>query len=164
MQDYDSSASALAPIIAIVSAMIIPIIIIWVVMVIAHWKIYEKAGKPGWAAIVPIYNLIVLLEIVGKPTWWILLFLVPCVNIVFLVWTTNLLSKSFGQSEGFTVGLLLLGIVFYPMLGFGNYQYLGPAGIPGGLRPADPSMGYRDPFNTPPPPPTPPPAPPAPEA
>src|SRR4051812_16104754 len=106
MQDYDSSASALAPIIAIVSAMIIPIIIIWVVMVIAHWKIYEKAGKPGWAAIVPIYNIIVLLEIVGKPVWWILLLLVPCVNIVFLVWMTNLLSKSFGQSEGFTVGLL----------------------------------------------------------
>jgi len=164
MQDYDSSASALAPIIAIVSAMIIPIIIIWVVMVIAHWKIYEKAGKPGWAAIVPIYNLIVLLEIVGKPTWWILLFLVPCVNIVFLVWTTNLLSKSFGQSEGFTIGLLLLGFVFYPVLAFGNYKYLGPsAKEAGGLRPADPSMGYRDPFNNTPPP-TPPPAPPTPPA
>jgi hypothetical protein len=163
MQDYDSSASALAPIIAIVSAMIIPIIIIWVVMVIAHWKIYEKAGKPGWAAIVPIYNIIVLLEIVGKPVWWILLLLVPCVNIVFLVWMTNLLSKSFGQSEGFTVGLLLLGIVFYPMLGFGNYQYIGPAGMPGGLRPVDPLMGYKDPFSNTPPPPTPPP-PPAPEA
>jgi hypothetical protein len=163
MQDYDSSATALAPIIAIVSAMIIPIIIIWVVMVVAHWKIYEKAGKPGWAAIVPIYNIIVLLEIVGKPVWWILLLLVPCVNIIFLVWITNLLSKSFGQSEGFTVGLLLLGIVFYPMLGFGNYQYVGPAGIPGGLRPVDPLAGYKDPFgNTPPPPPMPPPS--APEA
>ncbi|WP_317133193.1 DUF5684 domain-containing protein [Mucilaginibacter limnophilus] len=74
------------------------------------------------------YNTIVLLEIVGKPIWWIFLFLIPCINIVFVVWTYNLLSKSFGQSEGFTVGLLLLSFIFVPILGFGNYKYLGPAG------------------------------------
>ena len=155
MNNYDSSSvGAAAGIAALISALIIPIIIVSVVMIIAHWKIYEKAGKPGWAAIIPIYNLIVLLEIVGKPLWWIILFLIPCVNIVFLVWVTNLLSKSFGQSEGFTVGLLLLGVVFYPILGFGNYQYLGPsAKEAGGMRPIDPSLGYKDPFNTPPPPP-----------
>ena len=155
MENYDSSSlGAAAGIAALISAMIIPIIIVSVIMIIAHWKIYEKAGKPGWAAIIPIYNAIVLLEIVGKPVWWIILFLIPCVNIVFLVWVTNLLSKSFGQSEGFTVGLLLLGVVFYPILGFGNYQYLGPsAKEAGGLNPLDPSVGYKDPFNTPPPPP-----------
>ena len=155
MNNYDSSSvGAAAGIAALISALIIPIIIVSVVMIIAHWKIYEKAGKPGWAAIIPIYNLIVLLEIVGKPLWWIILFLIPCVNIVFLVWVTNLLSKSFGQSEGFTVGLLLLGVVFYPILGFRNYQYLGPsAKEAGGMRPIDPSLGYKDPFNTPPPPP-----------
>jgi hypothetical protein len=165
MQDYNSGYSAGAAIGAFMAVMLIPIIIIVVIMVISHWKIFEKAGKPGWAAIIPIYNTIVLLEIVGKPVWWILLFLIPCVNIVFLVWTTNLLSKSFGQSEGFTVGLLLLGVIFYPILAFGNYKYLGPsAQEAGGLRPLDPSVGYRDPFNnTPPPPPTPP-APPSPEA
>jgi len=129
-------------------------LIVAAIMIVAHWKIYEKAGKPGWAAIIPIYNLIILLEIVGKPLWWIILFFIPCVNIVFLVWVTNLLSKSFGQSEGFTVGLLLLSVVFYPILGFGNYKYLGPsAKEAGGLRPIDPSVGYQDPFNTPPPPP-----------
>ena len=155
MNNYDSSSvGAAAGIAALISALIIPIIIVSVVMIIAHWKIYEKAGKPGWAAIIPIYNAIVLLEIVGKPVWWIILFFIPCVNIVFLIWVTNLLSKSFGQSEGFTVGLLLLGVVFYPILGFGNYQYLGPsAKEAGGLRPIDPSLGYKDPFNTPPPPP-----------
>src|ERR1700753_3994349 len=148
MENYDASAGALAGVMAIISAMLIPLIIIWVIMVVAQWKIYEKAGKPGWAAIVPIYNVIILLEIVGKPVWWILLFLIPCVNIVFLVWTTNLLSKSFGQSEGFTVGLLLLGVVFYPVLAFGNYRYLGPsAKEAGGLRPFDPSANYKDPFN-----------------
>jgi uncharacterized membrane protein YoaK (UPF0700 family) len=153
MENYDSaSAGAAAGIFAIISALIIPMIIIWVIMVIAHWKIYEKAGKPGWAAIIPIYNLIVLLEIVGKPVWWIILFLIPCVNIIFAIWVTNLLSKSFGQSEGFTVGLILLGVVFYPILGFGNYQYLGPsAKEAGGLKPFDPSTNYKDPFNTNPP-------------
>jgi len=158
MENYDTnSAGAVAGIAALIGALIIPIIVIWVVMVISHWKIYEKAGKPGWAAIIPIYNIIVLLEIIGKPVWWILLLLIPCVNIVFAVWITNLLSKSFGQSEGFTVGLLLLGIVFYPILAFGNYQYLGPsAKEAGGLRPIDPSLGYKDPFNpNPPPPPNP---------
>ena len=158
MNNFDStSAGEAAGIFAIFSALLIPFLIIAAIMIIAHWKIYEKAGKPGWAAIIPIYNAIVLLEIVGKPVWWIILFFIPCVNIVFLIWVTNLLSKSFGQSEGFTVGLLLLGVVFYPILGFGNYQYLGPsAKEAGGLRPIDPSLGYKDPFNTPPPPPPPP--------
>lgn len=159
MQDYSSNPSAFAAIAAIFAAMMIPVLIIAVLMIVSYWKIFEKAGKPGWAAIVPIYNIIVLLEIVGKPTWWILLFLVPCVNIIFLVWMTNLLSKSFGQSEGFTVGLLLLGVVFYPILAFGNYKYLGPsAKEAGGLRPIDPSAGYQDPFRTPPPPPPAPPS------
>jgi hypothetical protein len=149
MENYDSSSvSMFAGIAAIFMAMLIPILIIAVVVIIGKWKIYEKAGKPGWAAIVPIYNWIVMLEIVGKPIWWIFLFLIPCVNIVFLIWTINLLSKSFGQSEGFTVGLLLLGVIFYPILGFGNYQYLGPAAAEaGGFKPFDPGANYKDPFN-----------------
>ena len=112
MDNYGSSPAEAAGILAIISAFIIPIIALWVIMVVAHWKIYTKAGKPGWAAIIPIYNIIVLLEIVGKPVWWVILFLIPCVNIIFAVWTVNLLSKSFGQSEGFTVGLLLLSFIF----------------------------------------------------
>lgn len=101
-----------------------------IVYIAGLWKIFVKAGKPGWAAIVPIYNIIVLLEIVGKPVWWIILYLIPVVNVIFGVWTVNLLSKSFGKSEGFTIGLLFLGIIFYPMLGFGDAEYEGPAGAP----------------------------------
>ena len=92
------------------------------------WTIFAKAGKPGWAALIPIYNLIVLLEIVGKPWWWLLLMVIPLVNVVFAVWTYNLLSKSFGKSEGFTAGLILLSIIFLPILAFGDAQYQGPAG------------------------------------
>ena len=99
-----------------------------VLIIAAQWKIYVKAGKPGWACIIPIYNIIVLLEIVGKPWWWLILLLIPFVNIIFAIWMVNLLSKSFGKDVGFTIGLLLLGIVFYPILGFGDAKYVGPAG------------------------------------
>ena len=99
-------------------------------MFVAHWIIYTKAGKPGWAAIIPIYNIIVLLEIVGKPWWWIFLMLIPFVNIVIGIMVVNQLSLSFGKDSGFTVGLILLGFIFYPILAFGSAQYIGPGGGP----------------------------------
>jgi hypothetical protein len=99
-----------------------------VFLIAAQWKVFEKAGQPGWACIIPIYNIIVLLKIVGKPSWWFLLFLIPGVNLVFAIWTINLLSKSFGKDEGFTIGLLILGFIFYPVLGFGSARYIGPYG------------------------------------
>lgn len=103
-------------------------LVILIIVVAALWKIFTKAGKPGWAAIIPIYNIIVLLEIVGKPIWWLLMFLIPFVNFIFAIWVTNLLSKSFGKTEAFTVGLVLLPFIFYPILGFGDATYKGPAG------------------------------------
>lgn len=103
--------------------------VVFLVLIFALWRIFEKAGKPGWAALIPFYNVIVLLEIVGKPWWWLLLLIfVPLGNIIWGIWTVNLLAKSFGKNEAFTVGLLLLGIVFYPILGFGSASYQGPAG------------------------------------
>ena len=97
-------------------------------LIAAQWKVYSKAGQPGWACIIPIYNLYVLTKIIGKPGWWVVMFFIPLVNIIFLIWAVNLLSKSFGKDEGFTIGLLLLGIIFYPILGFGGAQYIGPYG------------------------------------
>ncbi len=96
--------------------------------IIVAWKINTKAGKPGWACIVPIYNMIVTLEIVGKPIWWILLLIFPLTAPIFAIWITNLLSKSFGKGVGFTLGLLFLPIIFYPILAFGSAEYQGPAG------------------------------------
>jgi hypothetical protein len=99
-----------------------------VLMIVSTWTIFSKAGKPGWAAITPIYNLIVLLEIVGKPWWWLFLMLIPIVNIVILIIVTHQLSLSFGKGGGFTVGLILLGFIFYPILAFGDAKYLGARG------------------------------------
>jgi len=113
------------------------LLLLFVVIIVANWKIYEKAGQPGWASIIPIYNMYILLKIVGKPTWWLILMIIPVVNIVFIIWTINMLSKSFGKDEGFTVGLLLLGFVFYPILGFGDAQYKGPYGDPEAWRTAN---------------------------
>lgn len=107
---------------------IIIYVAIFLLLTIAQWKIYVKANKPGWACLIPIYNVIVLLEIIGKPWWWLLLFFVPIANVVIAIWMTNLLSKSFGKDEVFTVGLILLPFVFYPILGLGDAKYNGPAG------------------------------------
>lgn len=115
--------------------------------IIGMWKVFEKAGKPGWAAIIPFYNIIVLLEVVGKPWWWLLLIFIPCLNVIFIligwVMINNLLSKSFGQGVGFTLGLMFLGFIFVPVLGFGNYTYLGPGGTPVNFGATD----YEKPFD-----------------
>ena len=89
-------------------------------------KLFVKAGKPGWAAIVPIYNIIVLLEVVGKPLWWIVLLLIPIVNIVIFILISIQLAKAFGKDTGYGIGLFLIPFVFYPLLGFGSAQYVGP--------------------------------------
>lgn len=102
-----------------------------IVLVIAgQWKLFEKAGQPGWACLIPIYNIYVMLKIAGKPGWWLILFLIPLVNLVFSIWMLNMISKSFGKDEGFTIGLALLSPVFIPILGFGSARYQGPYGDP----------------------------------
>ncbi len=99
-----------------------------ILMIASMWKIFEKAGKPGWAAIVPIYNIIVLMEIVNKPVWWVVLFLIPIVNIIIAIIVYIELAKVFGKDTGFGIGLVFLGIVFFPMLAFGDAQYQGAEG------------------------------------
>ena len=97
-----------------------------IVLVIAGgWKMFEKAGKPGWAIIVPIYNIIVMLEIAGKPIWWIILLIIPVVNLIVLIMVYHNISKAFGKDVGFTIGLILLGFIFIPILGFGDAKYQG---------------------------------------
>jgi len=104
---------------------IIFMVVIGVFYLACYWKIFTKAGKPGWAVIIPIYNIIVLLEIVKKPLWWIVLLLIPCVNLVVAIIMVIELAKVFGKSTGFAVGLILLGIIFLPILAFGDSEYQG---------------------------------------
>lgn len=99
-----------------------------VLSLVAMWKIFIKAGQPGWASIIPVYNVIVLLRVIKRPWHWLLLMLIPLVGLVFAVIAMNDLSKSFGKSSGFTVGLLLLSPIFLPILGFGPARYIGSLG------------------------------------
>ena len=105
--------------------------LIWLAIVVAviagGWKMFEKAGKPGWAFIVPIYNAIVLLEITGRPIWWIILLIIPIVGFVVGIIVCIDLAKSFGQDALFGIGIVFLGFIFIPILGFGDAKYVGPA-------------------------------------
>ena len=103
----------------------IQIVILFVLITFeSQWKIFTKSGKKGWASIIPVYNIIVLLEIVKKPVWWLIMLIIPLVNIVFAIWITNLLSKRFGKDEGYTIGLIFLPIIFYPLLGLSKAEYI----------------------------------------
>ena len=109
-------------------------LLVALLMIVAMWKVFTKAGQPGWASIIPIYNIYIWCKIVGRPWWWILLMLIPFVNFIVAIILCIDLAKSFGKGVGFGIGLALLGIIFFPILGFGSAQYQGPAA--GGLTPA----------------------------
>ncbi len=108
--------------------------LVWLAVMIAvlagFWKVFVKAGKPGWACLVPIYNIIVMLQIVGRPLWWLVLLLIPFVNFVVLIIISIDMAKSFGKGTGYGIGLAFLGAIFYPMLGFGDAKYQGPSAPP----------------------------------
>lgn len=125
MQDTFSAGSGPGPVFWIVWLAVV------VLEIAAMWKVFEKAGQPGWAAIIPIYNAIVLIQISGKPVWWFLLYFIPLVNIIIAIIVMHNISKNFGKGVGFTVGLILLGAIFFPILAWGDAEYLGPtAGTP----------------------------------
>jgi len=102
--------------------------LVFAVLILASiWKVFTKAGKPGWTCLIPIYNVIVLLEIAGKPLWWIVLFLVPLVNLIVCILAHISLAQNFGKGTGFALGLVFLPFIFFPILGFGDAQYAGKA-------------------------------------
>ncbi|HVE80725.1 MAG TPA: DUF5684 domain-containing protein [Candidatus Dormibacteraeota bacterium] len=124
---YTPSAADTAAAQAFSSGFTLVILLATAVMVAALWRLFTKAGKPGWAAIVPIYNSIVLLEIVGRPIWWIVLFFIPFVNFIVSIIISLDLAKAYGKGPGFAiVGLLLFPFIGYPMLAFGSSTYTGP--------------------------------------
>jgi hypothetical protein len=100
-------------------------IALFAVIIAGLWKAFEKAGQPGWAAIVPIYNIYVMTVIAKKPAWWIVMLIIPIVGIVFAILLMIEIAKQFGQGAGFGVGLALLGFIFWPILGFGDAKYIG---------------------------------------
>jgi len=119
--EYSTEGKAPSPVSTIVG------LLIALFLIVAMWKVFTKAGQPGWASIIPIYNLYVWCKIVGRPWWWILLMLIPFVNFIILIILCIDMAKSFGKGAGFGIGLAFLGIIFWPILDFGSAQYQGPA-------------------------------------
>jgi len=148
----EEGAAAAVGIMALLAAMMVPLLILMAIYIISMWKIFTKAGQPGWAAIVPIYNIIVQLNVQGRPTWWIIWWLIPFVNyvgiFVMAIITGLDLAKRFGKGGGFAAGLILLAPIFLLILAFGSAQYQGaPAAS---APPADPPAPPADPPAAPP--------------
>jgi Family of unknown function (DUF5684) len=98
-----------------------------VMSVMVMWTIYERAGQPGWASLVPIYNMIVLMNVAGRPAWWFLLMGIPIVNLVIWFMICMDLAVAFDRGIPFAAGLFLVPFVFFPLMAFGEPDYVGPA-------------------------------------
>jgi uncharacterized membrane protein YhaH (DUF805 family) len=105
--------------------------LVWLAVVVfeiaACWRVFSKAGQPGWGALIPIYNGYCLLQVAGRPGWWLLLLFIPVVNMIVGIIVALDVARNFGRSIAFGIGLIILPIILYPILGFGSAQY-------GGLR------------------------------
>ena len=110
------------------STMSVGTIIVAVLLIVAMWKIFTKAGEGGWKSIIPIYNIITLCKLADGSGWKVLLFLIPLVNVIYYIILMFRLSKSFGKGVLFCLGLLFLPNIFTLILGFGSAQYGGPRG------------------------------------
>ncbi len=104
--------------------MLMIFLLLILIVIISQYKLFKKANEPGWAAFIPIYNMIVWLRIINKPWWWILLMFIPYAGFIWQIWATNLLVKKFGRDEGFTIGVIFLPFIFYPILAFGSSKFL----------------------------------------
>lgn len=102
------------------------ILAVTVFFILTMWRIYEKAGEPGWACLVPIYSFYVLCKFTGTKNWWLVF--IPIANFYVIIMAYINLAKSFGKDTAFALGLIFLGIFFLPILAFSNAQYIGPEG------------------------------------
>lgn len=119
---YNTTTTGLATVGTIYMIVLLAIAII---SIVANWKIFTKANKPGWAAIIPLYNIYVQFQIAGMNGWMFLLLLVPIVNIIVGIMLYVNLAKSFGKSTGFAIGLIFLNFIFTLILAFGSAKYIG---------------------------------------
>jgi hypothetical protein len=120
-QDYGAAAG-------LGMGILLGILAVFIICVAGAWKMFAKAGQPGWTALVPIYNLLVLAQVAGKPMWWGLLLLIPFVGFVIWIIMALELARRFGKDVLFVIGLVFLAPIFVCILGFGSATYSGPRG------------------------------------
>lgn len=120
-----SYSNAIAASMAVISVIMIIFFIIGVITIIANWKVFTKAGKPGWTSLIPFYNMYQLFEVAGMNGWMFLLLLVPFVNFIIIIMLNINLAKAFGKDTGFAIGLILLNPIFMLILAFSDAKYIG---------------------------------------
>lgn len=122
--EYSTSGNAPGPVFWICE-------LIFVVLIIASlWKVFSKAGQPGWPAIIPIYNVYIMCKVAGRPGWWLLLMLIPVVNVIIAIILNVDIAKRFGKGVGFAIGMIFLPFIFWPIIAFGSAQYQGAPPLP----------------------------------
>jgi positive regulator of sigma E activity len=122
------------------ASMLIIYLVILVLAIAGMWATFQKAGRPGWAAIIPIYNIYTLVKVAGRDGWWVILFLIPFVNIIVSIVISLDVAKAFGKSQAFgIIGLWLFSIIGYLMLGFGDATYKGQSGVAPSTPPVAPA-------------------------
>jgi len=128
--NYDQTASTgMSPAVAIILGLVYAAVVIFEIA--ALWKVFTKAGRPGWGAIIPIYNLYLMLKVAGRPGWWLILYIIPLVNIIIHIIVSLDIARNFGKGGAFGFFLLwLLSLIGYLILGFGKARYIGPGGVP----------------------------------
>lgn len=120
-----SYSNAIAASMAVISVIMIIFFIIGVITIIANWKVFTKAGKPGWTSLIPFYNMYQLFEVAGMNGWMFLLLLIPFVNFIIIIMLNINLAKVFGKDTGFAIGLILFNPIFMLILAFSDAKYIG---------------------------------------
>lgn len=100
-------------------------LVIFVFIIASIWRVFTKAGQPGWGCLIPFYNIYLMLKIAGKPGWWLIFFFIPVINIVVQIVMTIDIARNFGRGGWFAAGLIFLPIIFFPILAFGDSVYIG---------------------------------------
>jgi hypothetical protein len=121
--DYSNQSNAASFISGIFGFLFVPLLIAGFLMIVSWWKIFVKAGREGWESLVPILNLVRILQISHVPLWAIILCFIPVANVVFPLWLGYALAKSFNKSVGYALGLIFLPVFFYPHLAFSDASY-----------------------------------------
>ena len=120
-----SYSNAIAASMAVISVIMIIFFIIGVITIIANWKVFTKAGKPGWTSLIPFYNMYQLFEVAGMNGWMFLLLLIPFVNFIIIIMLNINLAKAFGKDTGFAICLILFNPIFMLILAFSDATYIG---------------------------------------
>lgn len=126
MREGESKMALVSGVLIFLAVFLFLALAVGILVLVAQWKLYKKAGEHGWAALIPLYSQYVLVKITWGNGWLFLLYLIPIGNFIFAIATNIKLARTFGKSGGYAAGLIFLAFIFLPMLAFGSAQYLGP--------------------------------------